>query len=70
MEVYGVCSGSQEGVQSNLDCLNAENRRVFLGSMLRLVIRRYRCGQPVLRDDLRRLVALADDAEGWDGPHA
>jgi hypothetical protein len=60
MEVYGVCSGSQGGAQSDTVRLSPENRRVFLGSMLRLVIRRCSCGQRVLRDDLRRLVALAD----------
>jgi hypothetical protein len=62
MEVYGVCSGSQEGVQSDTVRLSPDDRRIFLGSMLRLVIRRYSCGQPVLQSDLLRLVSLADDS--------
>jgi len=70
MEVYDVRSGSQEQPQFHIIELSPEGRRAFLGSMLRLVIRRYSCGQPVLRNDLLRLVTLADDAGASDGAHA
>ncbi|HXT26792.1 MAG TPA: hypothetical protein VN749_18385 [Candidatus Eisenbacteria bacterium] len=70
MEVYEVHSGSQEAQQFDPDGLDAEGRRLFLGAMLRHVTRRYSCGQRVLRGDLRRLVALADDADGSNGAPA
>jgi hypothetical protein len=38
--------------------------------MLRWVIRRFHSGKPVLRNDLLRLVALADDLGGSDGGRA
>ena len=67
MAVYGVCSGSQEEAQRDAIRLSPDDRRIFLGSMLRLIIRSYCCGQPVLRSDLIQLVSLADDARGSEG---
>ena len=64
MEVYDVPLGSQRSVQFDAKCLNAAERRLFLGSMLRLMVRRYGCGQPVLRRELLLLERLADDADG------
>jgi hypothetical protein len=67
MRVYYVRSGSQSRQQFNPNILNAKDRRLCLGSVLRSAIWRYGCGQPVLREDLLRIVALADDAGGEDG---
>jgi hypothetical protein len=61
MAVYDVRSGSQSP-QFDTNGLSPEDRRVLLGSMLRWLMRRYRCGQPVRRNDLCRLPALADDS--------
>jgi len=62
MEVYEFRSASQESNQFQTSVLDATARRLFLGSMLRLLTRRYRRGQPMLRHDLRQLMELADDA--------
>ena len=70
MEVYDVRFGSQEQPQFDTVELSPEDRRIFLGSMLRWVIRRFHSGKPVLRNDLLRLVALADDLGGSDGGRA
>jgi hypothetical protein len=65
MEVYDVRSQSQERGELGSG-LSAEGRRLLLGSMLRVFSYRYRRGKLVRRDDLRQLLALADDAYG---PH-
>jgi hypothetical protein len=70
MEVYDFRSGSQPRQQFDPNSLNAKDRRLCLGSMLWFVIRRYGRGQPVLREDLLRMLALADDADGKDGARA
>jgi hypothetical protein len=70
MEVYEISSGSQEQAPRDATGLNAEGRRLFLGSMLRVLIRRYTYGKPILRADLRRLMALADDAAHSEGIRA
>jgi hypothetical protein len=66
MKVYDVRSGSQSRQQFDPNSLNAKDRRLCLGSVLRFVIRRYGCDQPVLREDLLSIVALADDAGSED----
>jgi hypothetical protein len=66
MKVYGVHSRSQESGAG----LSAEDRRLLLCSMLRVLVRRCVYHKPVLRDDLRPLVALADDAGGGDWARA
>jgi hypothetical protein len=66
MAVYDVRSGSQSP-QFDTNGLSPEDRRVFLGSILRWLMRRYRCGQPVLRSDLCDLTALADDSGPFGG---
>jgi len=62
MELYEFHSASQESNQFQTNVLDATARRLLLGSMLRLLTRRYRRGQPMLRHDLRQLMELADDA--------
>jgi hypothetical protein len=66
MQVYEVRTGSQSP-QFDTNGLSPEDRRIFFGSMLRWVTRRFRGGKPVLRNDLLRLAALADDAGSPDG---
>jgi hypothetical protein len=70
MPVYDVRTGSQPRQQFDPNSLNAKDRRICLGSVLRFVIRRYSRGQPVLREDLLQIVALADDAGSGDGAPA
>jgi hypothetical protein len=62
MGVYDVHSGSQPQTFFDVKFLSEEARRLILGSMLRWIVRRYRCGQPVLREELLRIFAFADDA--------
>jgi hypothetical protein len=38
------------------------DRRLLLGSSLRLLRHRFVCGKPILRDDVLRVASLADDA--------
>jgi hypothetical protein len=64
MKVYGFRKESQQHARPNGGELTPQDRRLFLGSMLRAVTHHYRHGKPVLRKDLRRLLALADDATG------
>jgi hypothetical protein len=42
--------------------LNHSDRRLLLGAGLRLFLGRLRRGLPILRNDMLRLSALADDA--------
>ncbi len=64
MAVYDFGSGSQSQTQIGENGLNAEDRRLWLGSTLRYLACRYGCGQPVLRRELLLLEHLADDAKG------
>jgi hypothetical protein len=41
--------------------ISLEDRRCLLGASLRLLSRRFSLGQKILRDDLVRLAAYADD---------
>jgi hypothetical protein len=43
--------------------LTRTDRRLLLGSSLRLLCRRFTCGKPIFHDDVIRLAALTDDAE-------
>jgi hypothetical protein len=70
MGVYEPRSESQQQAHRDANCLSAEGRRLFLGSMLRVLIRRYTYGKPILRADVPRLVALADDAARSEGAPA
>jgi len=70
MQDYNDHSASQPRLQFDAENLNAKDRRLCLGSMLRFVIRRYGCGQSVLREELLRIVSLADDAGGKNGARA
>lgn len=38
------------------------DRRLLLGSSLRLLRHRFVCGKPILQDDVLRVASLADDA--------
>jgi hypothetical protein len=67
VKVYVVRKKSQQHARPNGGELTPRNRRLFLGSMLRAFGHHYRRGKPVLRKDLRRLLALADDATGQGG---
>jgi hypothetical protein len=42
--------------------LSNEDRRLLLGSSLRLLMRRFSTGRPVLQSDVIRVASLADDA--------
>jgi hypothetical protein len=70
MQANSDHSGSQPRQQFDPNSLNAKDRRLCLGSMLWFIVRCYGRGQPVLREDLLRAVALADDAVGGDGAPA
>ena len=63
MQVYDGRSQSQSHAQFDANSLKGEDRRLCL--LLRFVIRRYGCGQPVLQEGLLRILALAND-EGWE----
>jgi len=64
MKLKHVRSGSQIHAQSGAGGLTRGDRQLVLGASLPYVWRRYRCGKPIRFDDLRRLLALADDAGG------
>lgn len=40
--------------------LTPRDRRLLLGASLRLLVQRFECGQPILKDDVARLASLAD----------
>jgi len=42
--------------------LTPADRRLLLGSSLRLLSHRFICGKSILQDDLLRMASLADDA--------
>jgi hypothetical protein len=64
MEVYDVRKRSQQHTRPYGNELDSDDRRLCLGAMLRSITHLYRRGKPVRRDDLRQLLALADDAYG------
>jgi hypothetical protein len=67
MQVYDVRKRSQQHARPEGDELDSDDRRLCLGALLRALNYRYRRGKSVRRDDLRQLLALADDAYG---PHS
>jgi hypothetical protein len=69
MKSSEVRSRSQERGESGAG-LSAEARRLLLGSMLRVFIRRCIYHKPILQADLRELAAFADDAGGKAGAAA
>jgi hypothetical protein len=64
MEVYIEVKAKQGGKTEQIDMpLADEDRRILLGATLRLLSRRFNCGQPILEIDVIRAASLADDAK-------
>jgi len=48
--------------EPNEKVLTPSDRRLVLGASLRLLVRRFSTGKPIVRDDLVRLAKFADDS--------